>query len=78
MATSLPQNEVSHEINGIVQHDAEKGAKVHSFDPNASPAQKAAAAAKAKEQLKPVGKSKDKGGQGPLFLLLLLCTGLKC
>jgi hypothetical protein len=41
--------------NGILQHDADKGrVAVHSFDPAASPAEKGAAAGKARDQLKSV------------------------
>lgn len=57
MASSLPPNGPSSTIrahsqaNDILQKDAAKGnVSVHSFDPDASPAQKAAAAGKARPQ----------------------------
>ncbi|KAG8709183.1 hypothetical protein FRC08_018492 [Ceratobasidium sp. 394] len=39
------------ELNGIQKQDAAKGAVVHTFDPNMSPAEKAAAAGKARTEL---------------------------
>ncbi|KAG9088467.1 hypothetical protein FS749_002138 [Ceratobasidium sp. UAMH 11750] len=39
------------ELNGIQKQDAAKGAIVHTFDPNMSPAEKAAAAGKARTEL---------------------------
>lgn len=44
------------ELNGILHQDAAKNrVAVHSFDPNATPEQKAAAAGKGREKLKKVG-----------------------
>ena len=40
------------EVNGIVHEDEEKGAVVHSFDPNMSPQEKAAAAGAGRGELK--------------------------
>jgi hypothetical protein len=41
------------QLNGIVQADAEKNrVAVHTFDPNASPAEKAAAAGKGRDAVK--------------------------
>ncbi|TFK57601.1 tricalbin [Heliocybe sulcata] len=52
------------EANDIVQKDADKaGVAVHSFDPDASPEEKAAAAGKARDQLKSVSQ-KDPGAGG--------------
>lgn len=45
-------------INRIINQDEAKGMPVHSFDPNASPAEKAASAGKTRDQLKSV---KDRG-----------------
>ncbi|KAJ3886025.1 C2 domain-containing protein [Lentinula edodes] len=54
-------------VNGAedqLKHDAAKGrVAVHNFDPDASPAQKAAAAGKAKDQLKGVQQKSDEGGE---------------
>jgi len=50
------------QVNSILQHDADKGAAVHSFDPAASPAEKGAAAGKARAQLKSA-KPSDAGAQ---------------
>lgn len=49
-------------LNGLVAADAAK-TRVHTFDPNASPQEKAAAAGKGREQLKRVGHSN--GGAQP-------------
>ncbi|KAJ3718444.1 C2 domain-containing protein [Lentinula raphanica] len=47
-----------------LKYDAAKGrVAVHTFDPDASPAQKAAAAGKAKDQLKGVQQKSDEGGE---------------
>lgn len=54
-------------VNGAedaLKHDAGKGrVAVHTFDPEASPAQKAAAAGKGKDQLKSVQQSPEQGGE---------------
>ncbi|EPQ61056.1 tricalbin [Gloeophyllum trabeum ATCC 11539] len=52
------------EVNDMVEKDAEKGrVAVHSFDPEAPPEEKAAAAGKARDQLKSVSQ-KDTGAGG--------------
>ncbi|KAH7918365.1 tricalbin, partial [Leucogyrophana mollusca] len=62
MSTNAPPNgDVQHQqeahaqVHGMLNHDASKGAAVHSFDPEASPQQKAAAAGKGRDQLKSSG-----------------------
>lgn len=79
MASSLPPsgspsvNSISahSQANDILQRDAARGnVAVHSFDPDASPAEKAATAGKAKSQLSSAipGKSSDGGrGRPPLL-----------
>ncbi|KZT23846.1 tricalbin [Neolentinus lepideus HHB14362 ss-1] len=52
------------EVNNIVQKDTDNGrVAVHTFDPDASPEEKAAAAGKARNQLEPVSQ-KDTGAGG--------------
>jgi hypothetical protein len=51
----VPQQDAQVQLNGLVQADAEKNrVAVHSFDPNASPAEKAAAAGKGRDAVKSV------------------------
>ena len=74
MASSLPPNGLSPanairahgQANDIIQKDASKGnVAVHTFDPNAPPAEKAAAAGNAKAQLTSTIPAKPRdGGQG--------------
>lgn len=53
------------QLNGLLQADAAKGrVAVHTFDPNASPQEKAAAAGQGRDQLKPITAEKDTGGTG--------------
>lgn len=54
MAINVASNDGLSEVDNILQHDADKGVAVHSFDPAASPAEKGAAAGKARDQLKSV------------------------
>ena len=58
--------EAQSQVNGIVQQDAAKGrVAVHTFDPDASPQEKAAAAGKARDQVKSNrAKEEDAGGKG--------------
>lgn len=52
-------------VDGIKKKDEAKGATVHSFDPNASPAEKASAAGKARDQTQSIKQNgADKGGTG--------------
>lgn len=55
-------------VHGILKKDEAKGAAVHSFDPDASPAEKAAAAGKARDQLTSVKQNGagDGGARGML------------
>jgi hypothetical protein len=81
MASSLPPNGLSStnairahgQANDIVQNDASRGnVAVHSFDPDASPAEKAAAAGKAGKQLTSTLPAKPvEGGRGQPFLYVL-------
>lgn len=52
------------QLNGIQHQDEAKGAVVHSFNPDASPQEKAAAAGKARDQLQSVSKDESAGGKG--------------
>lgn len=60
-------------VNRIINQDEAKGMPVHSFDPNSTPAEKAAAAGKARDQLKSVKNRgpADGGGRGELSNLHL-------
>jgi hypothetical protein len=81
MASSLPPNGLSStnairahgQANDIVQNDASRGnVAVHSFDPDASPAEKAAAAGKAGKELTSTLPAKPtEGGRGQPFLYVL-------
>jgi hypothetical protein len=70
--------DVAH-LAGIMHEDQSKGAAVHTFDPNASPAEKAAAAGKARDQIKPVNSKENgtgpiaDGGKGTVILFILYC-----
>lgn len=54
------------QINGIIANDANKqSVAVHTFDPDATPEQKAASAGKGSSQIKSVAeKGDDAGGKG--------------
>jgi hypothetical protein len=81
MASSIPPNGLSPantirahgQANDIVQNDASRGnVAVHTFDPDASPAEKAAAAGKAGKQLTSTLPAKPtEGGRGQPFLYVL-------
>ena len=60
-----PQDNVEAQAlyNLIMKHDASNGAAVHSFDPDTSPKQKAAAAGKLSDQLKSITQQ-DGSAQG--------------
>jgi hypothetical protein len=64
MATTVSKNGGAREpspqeaVTGLVKKDEAKGMAVHTFDPNASPAEKAAVAGKGRDQVKSV---KDRG-----------------
>lgn len=49
-------------VHGMLKKDEAKGAAVHSFDPDASPAEKAAAAGKARDQLTSVAQKDASSG----------------
>lgn len=77
MATLQPdgpslQQRAQDQANGIVKQDADKsGVPVHTFDPDATPQQKAATAGKNEDQLKSVTKNKPSpaspGAKGMCF-----------
>ncbi|CAE6421986.1 unnamed protein product, partial [Rhizoctonia solani] len=54
-APAQAQTLAQAEINGINHEDASKGAIPHTFDPDMSPAEKAAAAGKGRDELKSLG-----------------------
>ncbi|KAL0950758.1 hypothetical protein HGRIS_007526 [Hohenbuehelia grisea] len=62
---ALPGNgDAQAELNGILEQDAAKGrVAVHTFNPDASPQEKAAAAGKSRDQLKSVKNEPGKGDQ---------------
>lgn len=67
MATQTPGNgsaAANAELNGIVKQDAAKGVAVHTFDPEATPQEKASAAGKGRDQLKSVNKVEGAGERG--------------
>jgi hypothetical protein len=61
-----PDESADAQLHDIMNHDASKGAIVHSFDPDASPQQKAATAGNQRHQLKSVtqqdGAAQDEKG----------------
>ncbi|KDQ54885.1 hypothetical protein JAAARDRAFT_37997 [Jaapia argillacea MUCL 33604] len=60
-----PSQEAQAQVNGIVQRDAAQGSvPVHTFDPNSTPQEKAAAAGKARDQLKPISQKDPKATAG--------------
>ena len=62
--TAVPTN-VQAKVNGIVEQDAAKGrVPVHTFDPDASPQAKAAAAGKEKHKLGIENDDVKSGGKG--------------
>ena len=82
MATPMPQGETTPQaqaqLNGIVAHDEQKNAvPVHTFDPNAPPEEKAAAAGKSKDKLQSVTDDGDAGagGKGVIHRLLTARNG---
>lgn len=60
-------------VSGMLKRDEAKGAAVHSFDPDASPAEKAAAAGKARDQLTSVKQkdAADGGARGTALALVI-------
>jgi hypothetical protein len=54
MASSIPQNGMANGSDALAVPNGNGAAKVYSFDPDASPQEKAAAAAKGRDQLKPI------------------------
>lgn len=68
MATAVPSNaaDAQQQVNGIVKQDQDKNrVAVHTFDPDATPEQKAAAAGKGASQLKSAKKADQaSGGKG--------------
>jgi len=81
MASSLPPNDISSvnatraqgQANDILQKDASRGnVAVHSFDPDASPAEKGAAAGTARKELASTLPAKPtEAGRGQHFLYVL-------
>jgi hypothetical protein len=67
-----PQETAETHVHDIMNHDASKGAIVHSFDPDATPQQKAAAAGGQRDQLKSIVPQDGSahGGKGALLSLL--------
>ena len=64
MATLNGDSAGQPQLNGLIQQDREKQrVAVHSFDPDATPEQKAAAAGKGRSQLES-GKKDSPGGKG--------------
>jgi hypothetical protein len=73
MADATPLNGHSDGPVDPLKHDAQRQNRVavHSFDENASPAEKAAAAGKAREQLKPINTNNGHVERGQLLSLML-------
>ena len=84
MASSLPPSGLSSDnairahsqANDILQNDAARGnVAIHSFNPDASPAEKAAVAGQARSQLSSVIPDKPSdGGRGRPFSLWVRCV----
>jgi hypothetical protein len=71
-----PQQTAKTHVHDIMNHDASKGAIVHSFDPDAPPQQKAAAAGRQRDQLKSIVPQDGSahGGKGALYLCYVTQT----
>ena len=70
-----PPIDAQAKLNGIVSQDASKGrVAVHTFDPDATPQEKAAAAGRAKENLKNpnANDANSTAARGNLILRILL------
>lgn len=66
-----PQETAETHLHDIMSHDASKGAVVHSFDPDAPPEQKAAAAGRQRDQVKSiVQQDGNVDGKGALLSLI--------
>jgi hypothetical protein len=64
MATAAADPSGEAQLNGIIQQDKQKeSVAVHSFDPNATPEQKAAAAGKGRNQIESASDN-GPGGKG--------------
>ena len=64
MATATAAHNGEPQLNGLIQEDKQKqSVAVHTFDPDATPEQKAAAAGKGRSQIE-AGKDNDAGGKG--------------
>ena len=84
MATTVPPSaagaatNAQQQVNGLVQQDREKNrVAVHTFDPNSTPEQKAAAAGKGSDQLKSAKKSEQVAsgkGKRECYLLCYACS----
>jgi Ca2+-dependent lipid-binding protein len=72
VAVKQPQETTEAHIHDIMSQDASKGATVHSFDPDATPQQKATAAGREHNQLKSIVQQDGSapGGKGALLSLL--------
>jgi hypothetical protein len=65
------QGSAQAQVNDILDQDAAKGrVAVHSFNPDASPQEKAAAAGKGRDKLKSVKDQPEASGRGLCFLNL--------
>ena len=72
-ATHSPAMSIAKQLNGITETDANKGATVHTFDPDASPQAKAAAAGQGKDQLESITNAGNgEGGKGEYHLPYLV------
>jgi hypothetical protein len=78
MATSSPQNgSAQDQVNKLVNQDAAKGrVAVHTFDPDETPQQKAAAAGKGSEQLKSKNAEPGVGERGKYPMVMPAQTTL--
>ena len=73
MASSNFSIDAKRDLNNVLKDDQEKDSvNVYEFDPSASPQQKAAVAAKGRQQLKSISRSKakDVGAKGAWFFEL--------
>lgn len=73
MASAAPAHNGEAQLNGLIQDDQQKQAvTVHTFDPNATPEQKGAAAGKGRSQIAAGKDSDDAGGKGEFDLYFVI------
>jgi len=70
----LPPPDALSQLDDIARNDESKGAVVHSFDPDASPQEKAAAAGKSRDQLESFVKQDSSSAAKGISTAIVLTT----